>query len=145
MFHYKKVLCLSVLVFVIKQAAASPAGSTEEESVDLNVDLSCITNASCITNVSNRIVRALKTRKMIDFGAFSVEPLKTVEGRSATKIWDIASSNALRVPFGAYSLSLQKSEEHENYLEVSISKTIEGESDENIPSRPTVSISLGRN
>lgn len=132
MFHYKKVLCLSVLVLVIKQTSTSPIGSQEsqEEIVDLKVDLSCVANASCISNMANRIVRSLKTKKLIDFGAFSVEPVKnvkTVEGRSTSKLWDIAASNSLRVPFGAYSLSIQKSEEYDNYLEVSISQTIEGE------------------
>lgn len=131
MFHYKKVLCLSVLVLVIKQSSTSPIETqSQDESVDLNVDLSCVTNTSCISSMANRIVRALKTKKMIDFGAFSVEPvknIKAVEGRSTSKLSDIASSNALRVPFGAYSLSLQKSEEYDNYLEISISQTIEGE------------------
>lgn len=132
MFHCKKVLCLSVIVLVIKQTSTSPIGSQEsqEEIVDLKVDLSCVANASCISNMANRIVRSLKMKKWIDFGAFSVEPVKnvkTVEGRSTSKLWDIAASNSLRVPFGAYSLSIQKSEEYDNYLEVSISQTIEGE------------------
>lgn len=112
----------------MKHISASPVGSKSQEEVDdLSVDLSCVTNASCIANLSNKLVRALKTRKMIDFGAFSIEPVNTVEGRSTSKLWDIAATNALTIPFGAYSLSLQKSEEYENYLEVSISKTVEGE------------------
>lgn len=130
MFHYKQVLCLSVLVLVVQQSSQSPVASkAESDNVDLNVDISCVANATCVKNVSSKVVRALNQKKVIDFGAFSIEPLKNakkVEGRSVSMFWDIAGSNALRVPLGSYSLTLQKSEEHDNYLEVAISKTVEG-------------------
>lgn len=128
MFQYKKFLCLSVLVLLIEQSSQSPTGSKVEHE-DLNVDLSCIANATCVKNTSNKVVKALNLRKVIDFGAFTIEPVanaKVVEGRSMSKFWEVAGSNALRVPLGAYSLSLQKSAEYENYLEVSVSKTFEG-------------------
>lgn len=128
MFQYKKFLFVSVLVAVIHQSSQSPVGNSD--SVDLNVDISCVANASCITNVSNKVVRALNLKKMIDFGAFTIEPVKNakkVEGRSMSKLSEIINGNALRVPLGSYSLSLQKSEEYDNYLEVTVSKTIEGE------------------
>lgn len=130
MFHYKKVLCLSVLVLVIKQSSQSPLGSkAQEENVDVDVDISCIANATCINNVSNKVVRALKLKQVINFGAFVIEPVpnaKAVEGRSASKLWDLVATNSLHVPLGSYSLSLQKSEEYDNYLEVVVSKTVEG-------------------
>lgn len=131
MFHYKKFLCLSVIALVIKQSSQSPVASKPQEgNLDLNVDLSCIANVTCVNNVSNKVVRALNLRKVVDFGAFAIEPLpsanKATEGRSMSKFWEFASSNALRIPLGAYSLSLQKSEQYENYLEVAVSKTEEG-------------------
>lgn len=130
MFQYKKFLFLSVLVVVIKQSSQSPVSSkTESQTVDLNVDITCIANASCISKVANKVVRALNLKKMIDFGAFTIEPVKNVkkvEGRSMSKLAEIINGNALRVPLGLYSLSLQKSEEYDNYLEVSVSKTVEG-------------------
>lgn len=129
MFHFNKVLCLSVLVLVINQSTQSPVKPQESQSVDLNVDISCITNASCVTNVSNKVVRALSSKKVIDFGAFSIEPVmnaKKAEGRSMSKLWELTNSNSLRVPIGSYSLTLQKSQDYDNYFEVSVSKTVEG-------------------
>lgn len=130
----KKVLFLSVLVLVVAQSSQSPVASPSQDdnlNVDLNVDLTCIANSTCIKNVSNKVVRALHMKKLIDFGAFTIEPLKNaknVEGRSMSKLTDLINGNAIRVPLGSYSLSLQKSEEYDNYLEVAVSKTIEGKS-----------------
>lgn len=130
MFQYRKFLFVSVLVVVIQRSSSLPVGSiSHDENVDLNVDLSCIANASCITNVSNKVVRALNMKRVIDFGAFTIVPVKNqkqVEGRSMSKFWEFATSNALRVPLGSYSLLLQRSEEHDNYLEVAVSKVVEG-------------------
>lgn len=132
MIHCKKVLFLSVLAVAVAQSVQSPVGSMpqdDNENLDLNVDLSCIANATCINNVSNKVVRALNMKKLIDFGAFTIEPLKNAkktEGRAMSKFTDLISGNAVRVPLGAYSLSLQKSEEYDNYLEVAVSKTVEG-------------------
>lgn len=120
----KKVLLLSVLVVVIKSSV-----SVQTSSEDINVDISCITNATCLKGVSNKAIRALKLKKTLDFGIFTVEPLKNAktEGRSFTKFWDIASSNAIRVPIGKYAVNVQRSEEYANYLEVAVTKAVEGE------------------
>lgn len=130
--HCKKVLFISVLIFAVKQSAQSPVAVNKQDdikSVDVNMDIACITNATCLKNITNNIVRALKLKRSLDFGLFTVDPLKNAqtEGRSFNKFWDIASSNSIRVPFGAYSVNVQKSDEHENYLEVALSKTVEGE------------------
>lgn len=130
MYHYKKFLCLTVIALVIKQSSQSPVKSKAQEgNLDLNVDLSCIANVTCVNNVSNKVVHALNLRKSVDLGLFTIEPVsgaKATEGRSMSKFSEFASSNALRIPLGAYSLSLQKSDEYDNYLEVAVSKTEEG-------------------
>lgn len=120
----KKVLFISVIVFIVHQSASSPVAHPEE----INVDIACITNSTCLKVVSNKVVRALKLKKPLDFGILTVEPLKNAktEGRSFTKFWDIASSNAIRVPLGNYAVNIQKSDEYNNYLEVAVSKAVEG-------------------
>lgn len=124
--YSKKVLLLSVLVIVIKSSEPTPVAQSSHENI--NVDLACISNATCLKGVSNRAIRALKLKKALDFGAFTVEPLKNAktEGRSFTKFWDIASSNAIRVPIGQYALNIQRSDEYDNYLEVAVTKAVEG-------------------
>lgn len=127
----KNIFCMSVIILVIDHSLQSPiTPATETENVDLNVDLGCFANATCVNTVTSKVLKALSLRKSIDFGVFTIEPITNAkgkaEGRSFSKFWEYASSNAFRVPFGSYSLSLQKSEEHEKYLEVSISKTVEG-------------------
>lgn len=131
MFQYKNVLFLSVLVLVVKHSSQSPLGSVDQDAnqdKELNVDFKCITNPSCIKSVSNKLVKGLNQKQVMDFGAFVVEPVENPknEGRSVSKFSDILSNNALRIPFGGYSISLQKSEDYDNYLEVSISNAVEG-------------------
>lgn len=132
MVQCKRVLFLSVLVIVVAQSSQSPVGSTSQDdnqNLDLNVDLACMANTTCINNVSNKVVRALHMKKLIDFGAFRIKPLKNfkkVEGRSMSKLADLINGNSLRVPMGSYALTLQKSEDYDNYLEVAVSKTVEG-------------------
>jgi hypothetical protein len=124
-----RVLLLSVFVVIITQSSQSPVDPLPQQPENLNVDISCVANAACVTNVVNKVVRALHMKKAIDFGSFSIEPKKNskkVEGRSVSKLWELTANNALRVPLGSYSLTLQKSEEYENYFEVALSKTVEG-------------------
>lgn len=123
MFHYKVQFFLSVFIVAIKQSSQSPIESQASKVENVDVDISCVANATCVQSVSNKVVRALHMRKAINFGGFIIEPrpnAEKVEGRSVSKLWDLARSNTLRVPIGAYSLSLQKSEEYENYLEVAV-------------------------
>lgn len=126
----KTVLFISVLVFAIRLSSPSPVANEDnqqQQNVDIDIDIACIANSTCLKSASNKVIRALKLRKSIDFGLLSITPLKSeggTEGRSFTKFWDIASTNSIRIPLGQYSLSVQKSEEHENYLEVAVSKTI---------------------
>lgn len=129
MFHINRALLLSVFVVIITQSTQSPVDPPTQKTENLDVDVSCVANVSCVKSVANKVVRALHMKKAIDFGSFTIEPKKNakkVEGRSMSKLWELAANNALRVPLGAYSLSLQKSDEYENYYEVALSKTVEG-------------------
>lgn len=124
--NYKKVLFITVLVVAIKHSSQSPVAHEDNEKVDIDVDVACIANTECLKTVSNKVIRALKLKKSIDFGLLNITPIKNAvtEGRSFTKFWDIASSNSIRVPLGSYALTVQKSDEHDNYLEVAVSKSV---------------------
>lgn len=125
----KKALFISVLIVAIKYSSQSPVAKEDiSQNVDIDVDIACLANSTCVKSVSNKVVRALKLKKSIDFGLLSITPIKNAktEGRSFTKFWDIASSNSIRVPLGSYSLTVQKSDEYDNYLEVALSKSVDG-------------------
>lgn len=126
---FNRALLLSVLMVIITQSLQSPVDPASQKTENLDVDISCLVNSACLTNVANKVVRALHTAKAIDFGSFSIEPKKNakkVEGRSMSKLWELTANNAVRVPLGSYSLTLQKSDEYKNYYEVAVSKTVEG-------------------
>lgn len=129
MCRFNLTLLLSVFVVVINQSSQSPTGTQLPQVENVDVDFACVANATCVKSVANKVVRALQLQKAIDFGAFMIEPKpfsKTVEGRSMTKLMDLANNNKMRIPIGSYSLSLKKSEDFENYFEVAVSKTNEG-------------------
>lgn len=128
MFHFNRVLLLSVFAMITTQSSQSPVDPIQQVE-NLEVDMACVSNATCVKSVSSKVVRALHLKKAIDFGAFVIEPkknVKKVEGRSLSKLSELVNNNALRIPIGSYSLSLQKSEEYDNYFEFSVSKTVEG-------------------
>ena len=128
MFHFNRVLLLSVFAMITTQSLQSPVDPIQQVE-NLDIDISCVSNATCVKSISSKVFRALYLKKAIDFGAFAIEPkenVKKVEGRSFSKLGELVNNNAIRVPIGSYSLSLQKSEEYENYFELAVSKTVEG-------------------
>lgn len=128
-----KIVIFTVLIvaFVNKslQSPITTDAQNEVKNVDISMDFSCALNSSCVEKVTNKIVRALKTRSSVNFEIFEIKPVKNAkqsEGRSMSKIWDFVNGNSIRVPFGSYSLNLQKSTEHENSLEFFVGKAVEG-------------------
>jgi hypothetical protein len=128
----KSAILIILLITLVHKSFQSPIDSQKNEvkNVDISIGLSCALNSSCIENVSNRIVRALKAKSSLDFGIFQIEPLvkngKETEGRSLSKVWDFINGNSIRIPFGKYSVNLQRSAEHDNSLEFFIGQTVEG-------------------
>jgi hypothetical protein len=129
-----KSAILIVLMFALmNKSSQSPIDSQQQNEVnkvDISMKFSCALNSSCVESVSNRVVRALKSRSAVDFGIFTIEPvkngLKSEEGRSMSKVWDFVNGNSIRVPFGKFSFNLQRSNEHENSLEFFIGQKVEG-------------------
>lgn len=140
MVQFMNGLVLSVFVltvFLVKLSSQSLLGNMPiPTTVSLNnVDLSCVTNSTCMKHVSNEIAKALSKRKSIDFGTFSIQPLENANkslGRSSSTLWDVISKSTVRIPLGAYALTVQKTEEYDNYIEVAVAKQIEGKFDSNL-------------
>lgn len=125
MFHAKSAIFSIFFVVLLKESLQTPVNG----EVNISMDMSCVLETTCVDSVATKVVRALKTRTSVDFGIFSIEPVKNFkveEGRSMSKLWDFMSSNALRIPFGSYSVNLQKSTEKKNGLDLSVTQAFEG-------------------
>lgn len=130
MFHIKSAIFSIFFAVLLKESLQSPIDSDNGSEVNISMDFSCVLETTCVDNVANKVVRALKTRNPVDFGIFSIEPVKTAkasEGRSMSKLWDFMNGNSLRIPFGTYSFNMQKSTEKDNGLDLFVSQAVEGE------------------
>lgn len=129
MFHVKSAIFSIFFVVLLKESSQTPVNAKHGGEVNISMDMSCVLETTCVDSVALKVVRALKTRAPVDFGIFSIEPVKDIkveEGRSMSKLWDFMSSNVLRIPFGSYSVNLQKSTEKKNGLDLSVTQTFEG-------------------
>ncbi|XP_055524593.1 uncharacterized protein LOC129718163 [Wyeomyia smithii] len=127
---FKKVV--SILVICIAAQSALAEESKEEaasENVLNELSWSCANNASCVKRLASDVVRKLKTRKAIDFGAFSIEPVEriplTVEGRSSRAL-DFLSGHAIKFPIGPMVFNIERSADYPNFIEVSLLRKADG-------------------
>jgi hypothetical protein len=104
--------------------------STDNENVLNDLSWSCVNNANCVRSLARNVVHKLRDRKAVNFGVFSIEPVKRIplkdaEGRSS-KLTNFLSGHAVSVPLGPMVFGIERSEDYPNYLEVSIRKNVEG-------------------
>lgn len=126
-------MCLKsvVLLAVVVISLASASENSSSSWLDSKLNWSCANNATCIENVKDEFIKGLQERRAFDFGgAFSIEPTGDVshpisEGRGFVS--DIFSGNALRIPIGALAVTVQRSADHKDYIEVALEKSFEGE------------------
>lgn len=118
-----------LLVVAVSLAAASESDASDWLESKLNWE--CANNATCLENVKKDFVKGLQERRSFNFGgAFSIEPTGDVsqpinEGRGFVS--DIFSGNSLRIPIGGLAVTIQRSPEYKEYLEVALVKSFEGE------------------
>lgn len=88
-----------------------------------NFNWKCANNATCVKSVTNFILNSLEQRKPIQFGEIMVDPIdkKPFTGRSLS-FWNFLNGNALKIPFGPVMLSVQRSVNYDNYIEVALLK-----------------------
>lgn len=129
MYNIKSAIFSIFFAVLLKESLQSPIDTNNGNQVNISMDLSCVLETTCVDNVANKVVRALKTRNPVNFGIFSIVPMenvKTTEGRSMSKLWDFMNGNSLHIPFGRYSITMQKSTEKDNGLDLFVSQVVEG-------------------
>lgn len=128
-----KKMCLKsvVLLVVVVISLAAASENDSGDWLDSKLSWECANNASCLESIKTDFVKGLQERRSFNFGgAFSIEPTGDVskpinEGRGFVS--DIFSGNALRIPIGGMAVTIQRSPEYQEYLEVALVKSFEGE------------------
>ncbi|XP_053682012.1 uncharacterized protein LOC128732716 [Sabethes cyaneus] len=124
--YFKKVVSILVICIAAQSALAEEAAP---ENVLNELSWSCANNASCVKRLARDVVQKLKTRKAIDFGAFSIEPVEriplTVEGRSSRAL-DFLSGHAIKFPIGPMVFNIERSADYPNFIEVSLLRKADG-------------------
>uniref|UniRef100_A0A182TZ94 Uncharacterized protein n=1 Tax=Anopheles melas TaxID=34690 RepID=A0A182TZ94_9DIPT len=120
----KKVVSILVICVVAVQGASVPQKDT---SLASRLSWDCANDVNCVAGLAKDVMQKLQSRRSIDFGVFSVQPVEHVpvdgEGRSSL---DFLSSNALQVPVGPTVLNVERSADYPNYVEVSLLKKEDG-------------------
>lgn len=126
-------MCLKSVVLLVAVVISSAAASENDSSdwLDSTLNWDCANNATCLENVKKDFIKGLQERRSFNFGgAFSIEPTGDVsqpinEGRGFVS--DIFSGNSLRIPVGGLDVTIQRSPEYKEYIEVALVKSFEGE------------------
>ncbi|GAB0087552.1 uncharacterized protein DMENIID0001_018760 [Sergentomyia squamirostris] len=119
--------CTIAVVMVCLLSAVSAATTSRHQrdpGFAGKMTWSCVNNASCIEGVTKDIMGRLSRKQPVDFGILKVIPQEhkaLVEGRSS-KFMDFLSGNAVEVPLGPMVFGIQRSEEYDGYIEVSLLK-----------------------
>lgn len=126
-------MCLKSVVLLVA-VVISLAAATENDNSDWlesQLNWECANNATCLENVKKDFIKGLQERRSFNFGgAFSIEPTGDLskpinEGRGFVS--DIFSGNALRIPIGNFAVTIERSPQYKEYMEVALVKSFEGE------------------
>lgn len=81
----------------------------------------CANNATCLKEVSTQILETLKQNESITIGGISVDPIDTAQfsGRSFS-FSGLLNGNRLKVPLGPVLMSVQRSKDYSDYIEVAL-------------------------
>lgn len=88
-----------------------------------HLNWNCANNATCVKEVSTQILEKLKQNESITLGGISVDPIDTAQfsGRSFS-FSGLLNGNRLKVPFGPVLMSVQRSKDYSDYIEVALLK-----------------------
>lgn len=119
---FKKLVLISVVLCLLVQISLSE--KVNDENLKNKMNWSCVNNASCINNIANNVIKKLNRRESVNLGFMSVTPIETKSftGRGTSRILDFLSGHAVQVPIGPMVFNVQRADDYENYLEVSLLK-----------------------
>lgn len=88
-----------------------------------NLNWQCANNASCVKEVYTQILDTLKHNESINVAGFTVEPIDSTKfsGRSFS-FTGLLNGNRLKVPLGPVLMSVQRSKDYSDYIEVALLK-----------------------
>lgn len=126
----KSVAKFLVFLYLINVNSAQDSDNSNDISKSISLadslSWSCANNFNCIANAANKVVTRVMHKKQVDFGVFSLDPVKNeidrYDGRTKSSFMEQINSYSLNVPIGPMVFSLGRSVEHPNYLEVALSK-----------------------
>lgn len=129
MFKFVEKMCVKyiVLVTLIGAFASATDVNSISDILQRNLNWECANNATCVKNIKDEVMRGLQNRKSLDFGVATIEP---IDGQTAPIsqgrgfMSSVFSENAIRIPFGGYSINLQKSPQYKDYLELAVLKSV---------------------
>lgn len=83
----------------------------------------CANNATCVKEMSSTLLEKLKQNESIHLGGISVDPIDTTQfsGRSFS-FTGLLNGNRLKVPIGPVLMSVQRSKDYKDYIEVALLK-----------------------
>ncbi|KFB38725.1 AGAP004127-PA-like protein [Anopheles sinensis] len=126
---FKKVVSILVICVVAVQGASVARKAEAAASVADELSWSCVNNVTCVAGLAKDVIQKLQSRRSVDFGVFSVQPLErlplSVDGRSSGAL-DFLSSHALKVPLGPMVVNVERSADYPNFVEVSLLKKDDG-------------------
>lgn len=120
--YYKVV---SVILVIVCSFNCIKSDEHENLSISEHFSWKCANNATCVNRLAKSVISKLKNGKNIDLGLFEVEPIHLkpqFTGRSSSMLLNFLGGNAVKVPIGPMIFNIQRSDEYDNYLEISLLK-----------------------
>lgn len=120
-------LCMKYFVIAILFISLGNASDgSNTNALENNIDWNCANNATCVNLVKKQFLDNLQNRKAVNIAGISIEPTGEEKppiesGRGFMS--NIFSDNAIKIPFGGLIVSLQRSADHKDCIEVALEES----------------------
>lgn len=121
-------LCMKYFVIAILFVSLGNASTAKDNALENNLNWDCANNATCVNLVKNQLLNNLQNRKAINIAGIAIEPTGDQKAPIETGrgfMSNIFSDNAVKIPFGGLMISIQRSPEYKDYIEVALEESAE--------------------